>query len=453
MNKFDQHIKNKLFQPHVPPLDAWENIEKELNKKKKKNRIIPLLYFVGSFAACVLIGISLFYFNLLDTNQNELIHHSDKIVKKDASKTMKKSINKSDLDNEKSLLINHSDDAIVSIEKTVDYNKKIIKIKSENSLINQIYSRSDEFNNENFSIENSNSESTNQRNKDYDYQENNSIENKILSENDNQNDLIKQEKSLELVLKEEEKKQNEKITIKSSPILAVSSYVNPMKMLGNKSILSDEFNDLSVKNNTTIAYGAKVSIRLNERINIRSGISKIDLEQSTDNVNYGRNSVDYLLSSSSSSQNFNYHNNIKYNNNVRVLSTNYELNALTSSPNSTQLEQKISFLEIPLELEYKLGMFKKINLLGTVGGSYYVVTKNSISVNDNNRVQYKIGTAANLNNSSYSANLGLKLQYLLSEKASIDLEPNYRYMINPLQNVDNKNPSLLGINMGFSFKF
>ncbi|WP_313581622.1 hypothetical protein [Chishuiella sp.] len=453
MNKFDQHIKDKLSQPHIPPLDAWKNIEKELNKKKKKNRIIPLLYFVGSSAACLVIGISLYYSNQLDTNQKELIHQSNKIVKKDASKRIKKSIDKSDLDNENSLLINHSDVAIVSTEKTLDYNKKIIKIKSENSSINQIYSHSDEFTNENNSLVNPNLGFTNQRNKDYDYQENNSIENKILSENDNQNDLIKQEKSLELVLKEEEKKQNEKITIKSSPILAVSSYVNPMKMLGNKSILSDEFNDLSVKNNTTIAYGAKVSIRLNERINIRSGISKIDLEQSTDNVNYGRNSVDYLLSSSSSSQNFNYHNNIKYNNNVRVLSTNYELNELTSSLNSTQLEQKISFLEIPLELEYKLGMFKKINLLGTVGGSYYVVTKNSISVNDNNRVQYKIGTAANLNNSSYSANLGLKLQYLLSEKASIDLEPNYRYMINPLQNVDNKNPSLLGINMGFSFKF
>lgn len=451
MNKFDQHIKDKLSQPHIPPLDAWKNIEKELNKKKKKNRIIPLLYFVGSSAACLVIGISLYYSNQLDTNQKELIHQSNKIVKKDASKRIKKSIDKSDLDNENSLLINHSDVAIVSTEKTLDYNKKIIKIKSENSSINQIYSHSDEFTYENNSLVNPNLGFTNQRNKDY--QENNSLENKILSEKANQNDLIKQEKSLELVLKEEEKKQNENIAIKSSPILAVSSYVNPMKMLGNKSILSDEFNDLSVKNNTTIAYGAKVSIRLNERINIRSGISKIDLEQSTDNVNYGRNSVDYLLSSSSSSQNFNYHNNIKYNNNVRVLSTNYELNALTSSPNSTQLEQKISFLEIPLELEYKLGMFKKINLLGTVGGSYYVVTKNSISVNDNNRVQYKIGTAANLNNSSYSANLGLKLQYLLSEKASIDLEPNYRYMINPLQNVDNKNPSLLGVNMGFSFKF
>lgn len=450
MNKFDQHIKDKLSQPHVPPLDAWKNIEKELNEKKKKNRIIPLLYFIGSSAACLVVGVSVFYFNHSDSTQKELINHSDKIVKKEIRKTKINSIQQSNLESEVSSLTSHQSNGLVKNKKIFKSNN-IITNQTQDNLMNEISYYSDESSHEISSAQKYDltfSDKINSNNKSH-----NSFENKTLTEKANQNDLIKQEKSLELVLKEEEKKQNEKIKIKSSPILAVSSYVNPMKMLGNKSILSDEFNDLSVKNNTTIAYGAKVSIRLNERINIRSGISKVDLEQSTDNVNYGRNSVDYLLSSSSSNQNFNYHNNIKYNNNVRVLSTNYELNALTSSPNSTQLEQKISFLEIPLELEYKLGMFKKINLLGTAGGSYYVVTKNSISVNDNNRGQYKIGTAANLNNSSYSANLGLKLQYLLSEKASIDLEPNYRYMINPLQNVDNKNPSLLGVNMGFSFKF
>ena len=54
---------------------------------------------------------------------------------------------------------------------------------------------------------------------------------------------------------------------------------------------------------------------------------------------------------------------------------------------------------------------------------------------------------------SYSANAGLKLEYLLSPKTSLNLEPNYRYMINSMNNVETKNPSLLGVNVGFSIKF
>lgn len=452
MNKFDQHIKSKLSQPHVPPLDAWKNIEKELNEKKKKNRIIPLLYFIGSSAACLVVGVSVFYFNHSDSIQKELINHSDKIVKKEIRKTKINSIQQSNLESEVSSLTSHQLNGLVKNKKIFKSNN-IITNQTQDNLMNEISYYSDESSHEISSTQKYDlafSDKINSNNKSH-----NSFENKTLTENLKQNDSLKQEKSLEFILQEQKKPKNE-ITVTSSPILAVSSYVNPMKMLGNKSILSDEFNDLSVKNNTTIAYGAKVSIRLNDRINIRSGISKIDLEQSTNNVNYSGNGVEVLLASSSN-QNSNTHNNINYNDNIRIISTNYELNGLTSSlssnTNSSQLEQKISYLEIPLELEYKLGMFKKINLSGTLGGSYYVVTKNTISLTNTMSRDYKIGTASNLNNSSYSANVGLKLQYLLSEKASIDLEPNYRYMMNTLQNVDHKNPSLVGVNLGFSFKF
>ena len=124
------------------------------------------------------------------------------------------------------------------------------------------------------------------------------------------------------------------------------------------------------------------------------------------------------------------------------------------SSDTNNMEQKVHYIEIPLEVEYKLASFDKFNLLATAGGSYYVVTKNTISLADvNTRSQYKLGEASNLNDMSYSANAGVKLEYNLSNKSSINLEPNYRYMLNPLKNVDAKNPSLLGLNLGFSIKF
>ena len=59
MNKFDQHIKDKLSQPQLPPMDAWKNIQEKLDEKEKKKRIIPLFYWIGSTAACLVAGISI----------------------------------------------------------------------------------------------------------------------------------------------------------------------------------------------------------------------------------------------------------------------------------------------------------------------------------------------------------------------------------------------------------
>ena len=223
-------------------------------------------------------------------------------------------------------------------------------------------------------------------------------------------------------------------------------------MLDSKSILADEFNDHTIKNNLTIAYGAKVSVRVNDKINVRSGIAKVELEQNTTNVNSGINMGVYALSASNPKT----ANNITYHSNIRVIPDQSNQNAVMTmlSSDTNNMEQKVHYIEIPLEVEYKLASFDKFNLLATAGGSYYVVTKNTISLADvNTRSQYKLGEASNLNDMSYSANAGVKLEYNLSNRSSINLEPNYRYMLNPLKNVDTKNPSLLGLNLGFSIKF
>ena len=63
MKKFEQEIKNQLTTPQMPPLDAWENIQKKLDEKEKKKRIIPLFYWIGSSAACFIFGVGVVYLN------------------------------------------------------------------------------------------------------------------------------------------------------------------------------------------------------------------------------------------------------------------------------------------------------------------------------------------------------------------------------------------------------
>ncbi len=450
MNKFDQHIKDKLSQPQLPPMDAWKNIQEKLDEKEKKKRIIPLFYWIGSTAACLVAGISIYYFNQNDAVNVNHIPTNEVVKTKSTSKeSIEKNWNNIDHTNE-----NSSDKKIVSsVKNSTESNQKTIQ--HSNSYFENVIGESSLFSN---IIPNQKEDKTQELGQTRSTQKDNFVQNNSINTPKNEvsekevKPNILEEKPLELVLQEEEKKK-EKVEIKQkSPLLTVSSYINPTKMLDSKSILADEFNDHTIKNNLTVAYGAKISVRINDKINVRSGISKVELEQNTTNINSGINMGVYALSASNPKT----ANNITYHSNIRVIPDQSNQNAVMTmlSSETNTMEQKVHYIEVPLEVEYKLASFDKFNILAIAGGSYYAVTKNSISLADTNtRSNYKLGEANNLNNSSYSANAGVKLEYNLSNKSSINLEPNYRYMLNPLKNVDAKNPSLLGLNLGFSIKF
>lgn len=475
MNKFDQHIKEKLSQQQVPPLDAWKNIQEKLDEKEKKRRIIPLFYWIGSTAACIILGVGVFYFNQEESSTSN--HSTQEIVKNTSNSSLEKE-ESSNKNNSKQVEENHVQQNVNNNnnlnKKSIELTHKETKQENKNYLdYNDSHSTNtvsekgmltfDSSNKSSIFIEKDNAFKMIPEEKEK-LKSNTSLFDPLSQQNNlakstkdsitkkDALDQILNEKPLELVLEEEQKEvEKEKENIKiTSPKFIVSSYVNPTKMLDSKSILSDEFNQNNINNSLTVAYGAKVAVRVNDRINIRSGVSKIELEQQTSHVGtMGTNAMNFLANSNI---NLNAQNNIRYEQNyTRVLANSNVATMLSST--FGEMEQKIHYVEIPLEMEYKLTNFKKFNLVATAGGSYYLVTKNEISLKDSNARSVRIGEASNLNNTNYSANAGLKLEYLLSEKTSINLEPNYRYMINTLHNVETKNPSLLGINLGFSIKF
>ena len=457
MKKFDQYIKDNLSQPQTPPLDAWKNIQEKLDEKEKKKRIIPLFYWIGSTAACLVLGVGVYYFY-----QNDTINSSIKTPEIVHSK--KKNQQETDSNSEKDF------NQIKSIENKINADKNIEK-SSSNSVNQFVFGEEN-----NYKYQSKNSENINLKNDHFISNDDifpnvfatknpSNFTEKIFQESLHTNvkneEITKTEENnlkeneLELAIAEQNKKQENKIEIKqTAPKFAVSSFVNPSVLLDSKSILSDEFNENDIKNAVTMAYGAKISIKINDKLNLRSGVSKINLVQQTNHVNTGLNTVIIALSTAEnmSPQNTN---NINYNSNIRVNSsaTNSQT-MMTVTTEANKMEQKIQYIEVPLELEYRLLNFNKFNLLATAGGSYYMVTKNTISINSSTSgLDFKIGKATNLNNTSYSANAGLKLEYMISNKTSLNFEPNYRYMINPLNNVNTKNPSLLGANLGFSIKF
>jgi len=65
-----------------------------------------------------------------------------------------------------------------------------------------------------------------------------------------------------------------------------------------------------------------------------------------------------------------------------------------------------------------------------------------------------LGEAQNINVTSYSANFGLGLNYNLSEKINLNLEPTFKYQINTFRDTScDFQPYFIGIYTGLSYKF
>jgi hypothetical protein len=120
---------------------------------------------------------------------------------------------------------------------------------------------------------------------------------------------------------------------------------------------------------------------------------------------------------------------------------------------NNSLFQNFSYLEMPVILRYKL-VDKSIdfNLIG--GLSYNLLVNNTVqTVIDGSK--YNIGKTAGLNTFMVSSSMGMGIEYDLSEKFSLNLEPTFRYYINPFGELPGlkTHPYSFGVFSGLSFKF
>ena len=119
---------------------------------------------------------------------------------------------------------------------------------------------------------------------------------------------------------------------------------------------------------------------------------------------------------------------------------------------NSSIDQKLGFVEIPLELKYNISSKKlNINLIG--GFSTLILSDNEVYVVDNGN-SILLGEATNINNTSFSANFGLGFDFKMSDNISLNLEPVFKYQLNTFNNTSgNFKPYFLGVYSGLSFKF
>ena len=117
------------------------------------------------------------------------------------------------------------------------------------------------------------------------------------------------------------------------------------------------------------------------------------------------------------------------------------------------LRQNFSFLELPVILRYKI-IDKTIdfNIIGGISSNLLV--NNSVYASSESG-KMPVGKTEGLNILTFSSTLGMGMEYNISNSLSLNLEPTFRYFINPFSNI--ADPGIhaysFGVFSGISYKF
>jgi hypothetical protein len=438
----DRLYQEKFKDFESTPREAvWKNISARLQEKEQKSRILPLWYKIAGVAA--LIALIINFSNEIFNSKNKLNNQVSEILEDGnfgefniASQAYKENMIRSSIvlqalmQETRNMQINETLKAVKQ-SKNAEANAFENIIKAPNLIavsIKSPYTFSD-YNKSEIqlaSIEEKSSTETLLRDLPF-----SNIENK----EDTGENLEKTSPSKKI-----------RITTTAAPIY----YDN----FGSGNTIDAQFANNRGSSEITISYGINFAYQISEKIRIRSGISKVDLSYNTRDIAFTAAVNPSALSG------INYNGNIPNyrieNRSVRPfsnISASSEFNrASLASPASGYLNQKLGFIEVPLEIEYSI-IDKKIGLNIIGGGSTLILDENMISLNSTN-FSTNLGEGNNLNNVSFSTNIGIGIDYKISPQFELNLEPIFKYQINTFNNSSGDIlPYYFGVYSGFSFKF
>ncbi|MEH6512939.1 MAG: outer membrane beta-barrel protein [Maribacter arcticus] len=500
--KLDELFQDKLseFKP-TPDNKVWRAIDTSLEKKRKK-RIIPIWWKLGSIAAALVIGLLLF--NPFTENQTSNEIHvagqeeaNKKIEiqpnsKKETSikslftddhqiveKTVKKSKDAYEDTIQGSAKSKNSNETIQLADKKINTNRskkngalaknEVNKVKStlnSNILIAENTS-AQKLENENTNkatlvkegLDNSNHEIVNTTlennitNKNFDKSPEIAIIE--LTDENKEIDEVDKKSIFEEIANQEEKKQDVASHRWSAGPNIAPVYFNGH---GKGSPVNSIFTPNSKSGNINFSYGVSVTYAVSKKLTIRSGLNKVDYGYDTEDVAFSSSinaistngklaSIDYAPTSETLTVS-----------SKKVASENFSTanSALDVTAKSATrdgfMSQQFGYLELPIELNYAL-IDKKfgVNIIGGISSLFLIENAVSLTAGE---LTTEIGEANNINGLNFSANMGFGFNYKFSNKVHFNLEPIFKYQLNTFSEVDGTFlPYSIGVYSGLSFKF
>jgi hypothetical protein len=425
----------------IPREDVWKNIAARLPKKEKKKRIIPLWYKIAGVAAVIVLLVSVGD-TILDSYENEYTNPSSSFTS--VSKEIKEKLIKS---NPVLTDFNENIYSTASLLQTLikDTESETRKIKEEvqtpvktwnssqgnNTLFSNIINppAAGIFNSSKYTFD--------------DYNTAAFEEEERKKENEEENKAEKELKGLTLLASEEKADRDDETKALSLPSKRFSVRTTAGAVyfdnLGTGSTLNSEFSNNKSKGEVSIAYGINLTYQISKRVKIRSGINKIALSHNTQDVGYAAAVSAITLNSE------------QLGHTPPGGQIDREVVSLSTAQITGELNQQMDFLEIPVEIEFAIIDTQiGLNIIG--GASTLFLNDNIVTLNSPESSDI-LGEGNNLNNISFSTNIGIGINYNVSSKFQWNLEPIFKYQLNTFNNAPGVKPYNFGIYSGFSFRF
>jgi len=259
-------------------------------------------------------------------------------------------------------------------------------------------------------------------------------------------------------------------TIKGTDRWSIAAMASPTYYSRFNSGNDELSKQLMASEQPLISYscGVAFSYKINKRFSIQSGLYYSSLGQQVDGINSFGGFQEYNYTKGDHNFEVLTTSGTVYTNNADVflmangpgerILTNYTNDVFDPEKASLQyinntLRQNFSYLELPIILRYKvIDRMIDFNLIG--GVSYNLLVSNSVyTMVDGGK--YPIGKTEGLNPITLSSSLGMGMEYNFSDKLSLNLEPTFRYYLNPFNEVTGSkiHPYSFGIFSGVSYKF
>lgn len=215
------------------------------------------------------------------------------------------------------------------------------------------------------------------------------------------------------------------------------------------------FSDNTKSSDVNFSYGVQVSYAVSPKLKVRTGVSNVDLSYNTDGIAFTPNTNARRIPG------------ITYSENAQALNiTDRSVNAATANPRdglidntnistavNGSLQQRIGFVEIPVEAVYVVSD-KRLGVQVVGGLSTLLLNNNEVILNAADGLQSSLGTANGLNEVSFTTNIGLGLNYNMTDKLRLNVEPSLKYQLNAFdESVGDFKPYYVGLYTGVSFRF
>ncbi|MCB0398597.1 MAG: hypothetical protein KDD26_03055 [Winogradskyella sp.] len=432
-----------------PPKELWDNIEARLHPKKKRR---AAFWFWGSAAAILVLMLGYVFRptnveveipinepvkEITDTKQSE---NGANILEPDSKKnnegivtdeTSKDSTERGSKDTNEALKKALNNSKLVDRDYLDNKNQNQSKEKSDAQNLKEKLSNTSEIANATNNYAQNSDQERNLKNNELipDLQNNN----KSLIDNAKEtvvvgvDSIAKENADAKLDLYKElmAENNNEKDSVKTD---VASSSKWSVEVLGGLSNTASEASFQGTAVNTSaqndFVYSFKVGYAISDKLLIKTGVGKNILGQQINNIAYA--STDASLASDGGQAIVSDESLVFFGSSSEFAGND---GTSTEFTDNGTLQQQLDYVQVPLEVFYKVLAKEKYDISMGVGGNVNFITNNRAYLNDE-----EIGENIGVVNTVFGATLNTNVSYKLTEKTLLFIEPSYNYFQKPIDN-------------------